>query len=428
MKWTRFRSVTRGAGPVPAVRWALAGAAAVAAVAGGLAGLPAAQAATAAGPDVPCSVTALNNAITSAPSGAILVLKPGCVFVTPGPLTEIKQNLTIEGSNDTIKLAGRVMADIVAGDTLLTIDGATVSISDLTFADGNGFDGAAGAIDNIGGTVSLSNTNFTDNDGDFGGAIQNSSHGSLTVTSSTFTGNDAGSGAVAACSPAIMLKVLYGGGAIANLNDSSLSISGDTFYDNQGTDGGAIYNQSGSVWTPASPVKNLFTDNEAVGTGPCGSTSHTLATPKHTADAIPPAYDGYGGAIDNLTGSIDIDNATYSGNSALEGGAIYTDSGNSTLTDSGLSGNSADYYGGAIYNSKRLNLVSDGISGNDADFGGGIFTGGGHTTLSQNTLVTGNLAYEAGGGIFRNYGTISLTTGSLVSLNLPNDCVNTTVC
>ena len=112
MTWTRSNSVGRGAGSAPAalarraVRWGAAGVATAAAVATGLGGVTAASAATAISIPVPCSVTALNAAISLSPSNTILVLKPGCFYVTSGPLSNINRNLTIVGSNDTIRLTG----------------------------------------------------------------------------------------------------------------------------------------------------------------------------------------------------------------------------------------------------------------------------------------------------------------------------------
>jgi predicted outer membrane repeat protein len=370
MTWTRFYS------------GALAGAAALAAVAGGA---TAAQAATAA-PAAVCSVAALNNAILNAPSGGTIVLATGCNFITSAPLVDIKKNLTIVGSNNTIHLTGK--------GTILHVYYANVAISQLKFSGGNGLGTEPGALHNVGGTVSLNNVTFLDNDGGIGGAIQNSGRAALTITNSDFAYNDAYSGIGGA------------GGAIANLGGSDVSLSGTHFYRNEGASGGAVANLGGSVWNPTGATKSTFVDNDADGVS---------------------VLNGFGGAVYNHSGSLTLNNASLTGNYAdFHGGAVYTVSGTTTITNSGFSGNYASYDGGAIFTSHNLNLVGDNISGNRAnDFGGGVYVYGGRTTLSQNTLVFGNFAGISGGGIYRKFGIVNLTTGSSVTLNVPNNCVGT---
>ena len=210
MTWTRSNSVGRGAGSAPAalarraVRWGAAGVATAAAVATGLGGVTAASAATAISIPVPCSVTALNAAISFSPSNTILVLKPGCVYVTSGPLSNINRNLTIVGSNDTIRLTG-------AGTILHVNQRAAWASASSRSPAATASASEPGAIHNVGGTLSLTSTTFRDNDGGYGGAIQNSSGGALTISSSTFADNDA--------------SVIRGGGAIANRDSSTTTVT-----------------------------------------------------------------------------------------------------------------------------------------------------------------------------------------------------------
>jgi len=67
-------------------------------------------------------------------------------------------------------------------------NGATVSISGLTIADGLATDG--GGIDNFG-TVTVTNSTLSDNAAPYGGGIDNA--GTLTVTDSTLSANSAAS-------------------------------------------------------------------------------------------------------------------------------------------------------------------------------------------------------------------------------------------
>jgi parallel beta-helix repeat protein len=351
-------------------------------VAAGLTGASAASAAPAISIPVPCSVSALNGAIALAPSGSILVLKPGCVYVTGTALHNITRDLTIVGSNDTIRFIG-------VGTILHITNSATVSISQLTFTGGDGVGTEPGAIHNVGGNLTLTSTTFRNNDGGYGGAIQNSNGASLLAVSSTFFNNEASG--------------ILGGGAIANRNNSTTGTDGTSFVDNEGGNGGAIYNVSGTVYSPATASKSTFRDNSADG--------NTL-------------INGYGGAIYNADGQVHLTNADFTGNDAnRDGGALRNVGGAATLTNVGLSGNFSATNGGAIATTKSLVLSGNSISGNRAsNRGGGIYVNGGNTTLSNNTLVFGNFAGSSGGGIYRNTGSVSITTGSSVTLNFPNNC------
>jgi predicted outer membrane repeat protein len=377
MTWTR----SHGAGAAQAalarraVRWGAGGVAVAAAVAAGLAGAPAAMASPAIPIPVPCSVTALNLAITLSPANSILVLKPGCVYVTATPLSNVTKNLTISGSNDVIRFIGT--------GTILHVLGVNLDVSQLTFTGGNGVGTEPGAIHNLAGTVTLTSTRFRDNTGGDGGAIENDNGGHLIIKSSTFAENHA--------------RDL--GGAIDQEHASVTGIDATTFFGNSSDgNGGAIENDTNSntLFSPTTAGKSTFRDNTA---------------------------DGFGGAVRNFNGTVDVTNVDFAGNHATDdGGAVSNIGGTSNFTNSGFEGNSGRN-GGAIQTTKALNLVGDSISGNRATLrGGGLYVNGGSTTLSQNTLVFGNFAGISGGGIFRNSGTVTLTTGSSVTLNIPNNC------
>lgn len=359
-----------------------------AAAATGLGGATAALAAPAV-PTIPvaCSVTALNNAISSSPSNSILVLKSGCVYVTANALSNVTRNLTIVGSNDTIRETG-------TNKTILHVVNVNLSVSNLTFTGGDGL-GDPGAIHNQGGTLTITGSTFRDNTGNFGGAIQNSDGGSLSVASSTFADNS---------STALVSGL---GGAIYNSPSSNTTITSSSFVDNTALSGGAIYLDGGSLTINGTSGTGQvrFADNDAIGT--------TTST-------------GFGAAVDIHSGVVNATFATFADNDAnLDGGAIRLSGYTSTLANSGFTGNFAGRDGGAIETTKGLNLNGDNISANRASHrGGGIYVGGGSTTLSR-TFVTGNFAAGAGlpgGGIYRNSGSVTLTNGSLVTLNRPNNC------
>jgi predicted outer membrane repeat protein len=361
------------------VRWAGGGVAAAAAAALAVSGAPAALAAPTITIPVSCSVTALRNAIQFSPSNAILVLHNGCTYFITSALPDVDNNLTIEGSNDTIyRVSGTY--------TMLTNEGVNLTINQLTMANANGHILSPGALLNEdGGSLTVTKSNFLDDDGGVGGAILNETGGSLTVSSSDFSHCDASSG-------------LFGGGAIANGPVGTTTVSGSTFYENDAENGGAIGNLGGT--TTVNGTKSVFTNNYA---------------------------DDYGGAIDNFLGSLNVSGATFSGNTTdhRDGGAIANFGTAATFGTSSFTGNYAGDDGGAISTATTLNLNSDSISGNYADDdGGGVYVTGGSTSLTT-TRIFGNRAGGTGGGIRRTGGSVSLNYNSSVTLNVPNNCSGT---
>jgi hypothetical protein len=134
---------------------------------------------------------------------------------------------------------------------------------------------------------------------------------------------------------------------------------------------------------------------------------------------------GYGGGISNYAGTVTLNSATVSDNSAvLEGGGIYNYRGTVTLNNATVSGNSAegvyDYEsgvyvggnGGGISNFHgTVTLNNATVSGNDAFGGGGIYNYTGTVTLN-NATVGGNHAID-GGGIYNFNGTLALNNSTV---------------
>jgi predicted outer membrane repeat protein len=433
MSWMGSHGVGLGAGSAPAglrrntAHWAAGGAAVAAAVAAGMMAAPSALAVATI--PVPCSVAALNSAISAAPSNAILVLHSGCVYRLTAALPVITRNLTIDGSNDTITA-------FTGHYTILTDNGATVALSQLRITDADSPApramtapavfvpvGPAGAIANIGdGALSLTGVTMADNTGIIGGAIFNNTGSSLTVASSTFTGNEA-TGAL-------------GGGAIANAAGATMTVSGSTFLHNQATEGaGGAIDSMASLGATSAVTANVPASGAVTVNSPASTfTDNTAAST--------------GGAISVAAGSLSVTGATFSENHASEGdgGGVALGAGvTATVAQSGFTGNVSEISGGAVAVAGveaevaqsglghasadgmpaggSLALTSDTLSRNVAQAsGGGLFAAGGTTTLNT-TQVFGNQAVAGtGGGIDLTGGTVRLTNNSLVSLNRPNNC------
>jgi hypothetical protein len=391
MSWMGSHDVSLGAGSAPAglrrstARWAAGGAAAAATVAAGMMAAPSALAVATI--PVPCSVAALKAAITFAPSNAILVLKSGCVYRLTAALPTITRNLTIAGSNDTITAFSGLY-------TILTNNGADVSISQARFTDAKSTKGP-GAIENENnGVLSLTSDTFLHNEGTIGGAIRNELGATLTAASCTFVDNES-TGADVGVMPA--KPTGPGGGAIANGPIGTTTVSGSTFLDNDAEDGGggAIGSFGGTV-TVRSPA-STFTGNSA---------------------------DDDGGAIDAILGTLSVTKATFNDNeSGDDGGAVANFGAAGTLAQSGFTRNHADDDGGAVADSTLLNLDSDTLSANHSDHnGGGLFVhNGGNVTLNT-TDVFGNFAGTKGGGIRLVSGVVSFVNTNVVILNQPTNC------
>jgi hypothetical protein len=269
------------------------------------------------------------------------------------------------------------------GGAIANNEGGTVTVSNSTFsANQAAFDG--GAIDNGDnsgtGTFSVVNSTFSDNTAaGSGGSIDsgdNNGTGALTVTASTFSGNSA---------------LFFDGGAIDNGDRSgqgSLSVSGSSFSGNTaGENGGAIGNGL-ALFGPGSNgaatlVQDTFTDNTAT----------------YNGGAI-------GNGDDNGTGALTVTNSQFSGNVATmaNGGAIdngdYSGNGDLTATSTTFVDNMASGDGGAIDNGDTsgvaaLTATSSTFSANSAASDGGAIDNGDNTGSATATIVASTFAANA---------------------------------
>lgn len=186
--------------------------------------------------DVAALKTAISNADTA--GNQTLSLGAGCTFTLStidngdNGLPEITSAVGIQGNGDTITRSSG--ANIPLFRFFETASAGNLTITGLTLTNGAGFSG--GAIAGTG-PVTVSNSTFSGNnasDGD-GGAIFNNAV--LTVSNTSFTSN----------------ATVGRGGAIASEQESeasnrALTVTGSTFSGNQAnTDGGGIYTNNATV-------------------------------------------------------------------------------------------------------------------------------------------------------------------------------------
>ncbi|MCQ2380274.1 MAG: right-handed parallel beta-helix repeat-containing protein [Victivallaceae bacterium] len=315
----------------------------------------------------------------------------------------------------------------------------------------------SGAIYNSNGTASISNSIFSTCTSMDGGAICNAENAVLTITGSTLTKNFAGEvpsytsfgGAIynegfASISGCILEgNTSNEGGAIGNADSGTLMVSGSTFSNNEATDnagGGAIDNSGtativGCLFVADSPQKgsavrnggssaeititgNTFTGNTSGHDGAAVSNSWATATIENNTFKNNLA-ENYGGAVQNYYGAATMSGNIFIGNTAgkYDGGAIYN-YGTATLmvSESSFTGNVADK-GGAMANMGTASLIGCVFTGNTADDWGGAIYNAGTMSVSGNTFST-NVATM--GSAIRNEGTASMlaVSGSTFSENM----------
>jgi hypothetical protein len=183
----------------------------------------------------------------------------------------------------------------------LTLDGLTLRGGSSSFFEPTL---RGGGLFNNGGTVTITSSTFSGNGGHaFGGGLYNNADGTLTLTNSILSGNSASDG-----------------GGIYKTTGGTVTITHSTIVNNVGSAiGGGIVNPGGGTVTIA---------------------DSTIASNR--------SFDpGGGGGIRN-SGSLTITNSTFSGNSGRSGGAISNILGTVIITSSTLSGNFATNGGGGI--------------------------------------------------------------------------------
>jgi hypothetical protein len=334
--------------------WPASGAAALGALALCLGGTQAAQAGPSAYPvvPVPCSTSALADAIGSAPYGATLSLAPSCTYTLTAPLPAIASTLTINGNNDKIQRSSRA-----APFSLLTNDDV-LTVTHLTLTGGRYAEG--GAILSAGLSLTVIDCYLAgDTATGFGGGGAISSSGSLTLADSTLAGN---------------LSALGGGGAVAS--NGSFTAINDTFTGNAAPRSVATDGSGGAILAynfvpeggPKSPARTATA-------GPDGSPQVAMTMSGSTVTGNDAGENGGGIAV--FDGAV-IRNTLLTANRAhLQGGGLYaggssgppgSPSSPTTVASTQVTGNSAGADGGGVYdNGTTVDLPGTRVSWNEPD-------------------------------------------------------------
>ena len=258
--------------------------------------------------------------------------------------------------------------------------GGTLKINDSTILDSHA--GYGGAIYSENGSLEIANSELSANSAQFsGGAIAGEHSSSITVANSSISHNSA----------------MSGGGALSETS-GTLRLVNSTISHNAAGYGGAIYSTGESVTREDLPQENSLTIVDSV-------ISNNAA-------------EFFGGGINSSSRKLSIIDSQFRDNDAGAGGALVVVRGHMIIEKSSFVDNSALDAGGAIYaeNPDQLDIENSTFSGNSASEGGALMIGNGtliHVTIANNT------AREAG-GIFM-FGGLTLRN-SIVADNSGGDC------
>jgi predicted outer membrane repeat protein len=295
------------------------------------------------------------------PAGTITLTGPAGENANVGGDLDINIDLTIQGAG-----AGVTIIDGGGIDRVFEIPGPrTVTMSGMTIRNGNpGGDPGGGGISSHG-NLTLTNVTVSGNTASDGGGID--STGTLTLTNVTVSGNTA----------------TRDGGGISNASGTlaNVTITGNTAT----RDGGGIINGDTLTLT-----NSTITGNQATSLGGGILNRGTLTLVNSTISGNTAGEEG-GGVRNEAV--LTLANSTISGNAAILGAGL-VNVGTTTLTNVTISGNTAGNTfggnGGGVLNGSggSATLTNVTISGNSALFGGGISNSAGGTATLKNTIIT----------------------------------------
>jgi predicted outer membrane repeat protein len=344
----------------------------------------------------------LRQAVIDASSGDTITFDPWfyseqiTIRLTSGYVL-IDKSLTIDGAYGSIVMP---TIDDGANSSIFMILVGSVGLNQLKLINGHSFAGSG--IVNYG-TLTVTNSTLSGNNASLGGGIANY-FGTVNVTNSTFLGNSAvtsgGDG---------------GGGGIYNYF-GTLNVTNSTFSGNSAANsGGGIYNDTGGM---LAVTNSTFSGNIAArGAGDIYNAGMLTVTNSSFSGDIVGTNGWDRGGINNY-GTLNVTNSTFLSNSTYFYGGGINNYGTLTVTNSTFSGNSAANLGGGINNTGMLNVTNSTFSGNYASLGGAInnYGGGIHnsgTLTVTNSTFSGNNATDSGGGIYNNYyGTLNVTNST----------------
>ncbi len=380
------------------------------------------------------SSTTISNGAGS--GGAVYFAGTGTISITSSTPMTFDSNTAynsggaIAAASGSITFEGVTMSDTNTATNgyggLVYSETGTVTLNNTTIENQRAvYGGAVCAL-----TVSISNNSVLNDNGDTatnanGGAVYVLSGGTLTVNTSTFTGNKTSSrgGAIFVnASTVTITDALFesntanlNGGAVNFENDCTSTITSSTFDSNSGQFGGAIRGYG----TLRISTSYFYGNNASYNGGSVyfsqygsGNGNFEVSTSMFRGNITGggASSGGKGGALYLEVDYAKIDSCTFDSNSGVggsnvQGGAVYLDTSNSVssltnwIDNSTFVGNRAingtsDSTGGALYVNGTLRIRSTAFTHNNvADTkGGGVFLASNGNLTISGTIFVGNSA------------------------------------
>lgn len=391
----------------------------------GAGGARAADAVVGSGTAASCTEAAFDAALTTAQTGGGTITfncGPGVATV---PFTVFKTiilgNVTIDGGGRIILNANNTDRHFFAGN------GVTFRLRHITLRDGSSLVGG-GAIEASGADVILEDVALINNYAAVSGGAIYCFDGTLTITGAWLEHNAAATGGAIyndGCDVGIVgatfidneaLDTFGRGGAIAALAPGEVRLHDSLVQGNEAADGGGLFVDSGAS---AIVVNSRLVDNEANHGGGLES-SGAVAITHSVIEGN--RVTGSGGGLWNLNGVVSLTQTTVRNNTAYEGGGVNSYGSAVEMNGVNVAGNVATgSHGGGIYHGGGTLFIDDAtISGNSANAaaanGGGIYQNAdGNLTLTNATLAE-NTAGNFGGGLY-HYGRYAVLTNVTIADN-----------
>ena len=334
--------------------------------------------------------------------------------------------ITIYGNGYTISRAS-VAEDFrffyVASGARLTLENVTLQ--------GGGVRGDGGAIFNSGEVTLIDSdllTNTAVRAGSAGSAIYNDG-GTVTINGGRVADN---------ISPAAVGAVFNNAGLVIVSNtvlENNLSYEGGAIYNESGTvnlidsvvrgnntapdtaSGGGIYNNGSRSTTNISD--SVISQNTATYGGGIANHGGTVTV---TQSLLQANNAQKGGAIFNGSGMLTVNSSTLDSNTSGEGAGLFVSVGSAAITGSTISNNQAAIVGGGLLNGRgTVAVINSTFSGNEAGQGGGgaMHVSSGTVTMNSSTVATNRARH--GGGVYVWTGAVTINN-SILSQNGSGDC------
>ncbi len=384
-------------------------------------------------------------AINNVSGGTITISQGSVVTLNPGPIKpdplDPEQFVLVDPAD--YPLAASAIANQARWGKVGTLKIADSTIS-LNAAEGNG----AGILSEGDSIVEVTNTTITQNRTSASGAGLYSEGGTVTVSGSTISKNQAANGAGLYSGGHVSQHGLRGtftlkdsqvlentaenGGGLFNDGDAQLSVTDTTFRKNHSSDHGAAissegrsnmtltrvtvaenesWGEGGGVWTHSerqqTVVDSTFTNNHAgvphledglmtddvAGGGALHTDGGPLTVRGSTFDENSATEEGGALSLNNM-GDVDIVDSTIRDNRAYDGGGLENSATEVTFRRVLVSGNRAKGAGGGIYNtaSGHFRLVDSTIRGNSGVIGGGLANAPDNAIIVRGSLFLNNTA------------------------------------